>query len=150
MPENETKGNKALRYIGNIMAVSAFISLIWGGVVWLMEPHIETFVMYVVDKNKGSSTRNDLAEEMGVRKEFVAIEIGTMYKDFKESQENIELFNDTWIPYLENEKLFYYIGFFYDIEEEKVKYRDFDGDVLPCWRDEGGWYYMKEGYKFYK
>ena len=146
----ESKGNKALRYIGNIMAVSAFISLIWGGFVWLMEPHIETFVMYVVDKNKGSSTRGDLAEEMDVRKEFVAIEIGTMYKDFKKSQENIELFNDTWIPYLENEKLFFYIGFFYDIEEEKVKYRDFDGDILPCWNDEGGWYYMKQGYKYYK
>ena len=145
MPE-ESKRNKYLKWIGNIMAVSAFISLIWGGFVWLMEPHIETFVMYVVDKNKGSSTRNDLAEEMNVRKEFVTIELGKMYKDFKKSQENIELFNDTWIPYLEEEKLFFYIGFFYDIEEEKVKYRDFDGDVLPCWHDEEGWYYMKQGY----
>jgi hypothetical protein len=147
---DENKGNKVLKWMGNIMAVSAFLSLIWGGIGYLMEPHIEDFIMNVVEANKGTSTRGDLAKEMDVRKELVTIEIGNMYRDFKTAQKNIELFNETWIPYLENEKLFYYVGFFYDITEEKVKYRDFDGDILACWHDEGGWYYMKQGYKYYK
>jgi hypothetical protein len=150
MPEN--KENKWLKWIGNIMAISAFLTFIWGGIGYLFEPRIESFIMHVVDKNKGSSTRGDLAEEMDVRKEFVAIEIGTMYRDFKQAQENIELFNNTWIPFLENEKTFYYIGFFVDISNPnnpKVKYRDIDGEVLPCWHDDQGWYFMKQGYKYY-
>jgi hypothetical protein len=73
-----------------------------------------------------------------------------MYKDFKEFQKNIIEFNDTWIPHLENEKTFYHVGFFVDLSDEKIKYKDFDGSIYPCWHDEGGYYYMKEGYKFYK
>jgi hypothetical protein len=132
------------------MAVFTFASVLWGALIYMFEPHIETFIMGVVKENKGASTREDLSKEMEVRKSFVTYEIGKMYKDFKETQKNITAFNDTWIPHLEKEKNFYYVGFFYDLVEEKVKYKDFDGDILPCWHDDQGWYYMKQGYKFYR
>jgi hypothetical protein len=150
MPEN--KDNKYLKWIGNIMAVSAFVSLVWGGLVILLEPHIETFIMSVVDKNKGSSTRGDLAKEMGIDKDDVCEEIGTMYIDFKSAQENIETFNQTWIPYLEGEKAFFYVGFFVRIVDGEFEmwYKDFDSKEYRAWSDEAGWFYQKQGYKFYK
>lgn len=152
MPENENKGAKALKWIGNIMAVSAFLSVVWGGIAWVMEPHIETFIMTVVQENKGSSTRGDLAEEMNVKKEIVVMEIGKMYRDFKDAQQNIQDFNNTWIPYLENEKTFFHVGFFVKVIEGEFEmwYKDFDGKEYRAWHDHDGWFYQKQGYKIYK
>lgn len=146
----ETKSNKVMSFLGMALTVSAFTSTFLGGLLWVFEPHIEDAVMAIIEKHKGPSTRGELSEEMDVKPAFVTVEIGKMYKEFKQTKKNIEEFNNTWIPHLEQEKNFYYVGFFVDVVDDKVKYKDFDGDILPCWHDEGGWYYMKQGYKFYK
>jgi hypothetical protein len=150
MPDG--KGNRALRWMGNIMAISAFMSLLWGGIGWLMEPHVETFIMDVVKDNKGPSTRGEIADSLGIHKVNVVPRIVKMMKEFKETQTNIEKFNETWIPYLEDEKTFFHVGFFVIFEDNiwKVKYRDFDQEEYKCWHDDAGWYYMKAGYKYYK
>jgi hypothetical protein len=137
------------QWIINVGAIVGAVLAIEGGITYLFKGSIDNYIKKTAESDR-PSTRGDLSQEMEVRKELVVIELGKMYKEFKETQKNIETFNQTWIPYLESEKLFYYIGFFFDIEEEKVKYRDFDGDVLPCWHDEAGWYYMKQGFKYYK
>lgn len=146
----DSKANKVLSWMGMALTVSAFTSTILGGAFYMFEPRFEDFVMNIIEKHKGPSTRAELSEEMDVRPELVTIEVGKMYKEFKETQKNIELFNETWIPHLEDEKTYFYVGFFVDIAEDKVKFKDFDGEIYPAWHDHMGWYYMKEGYKFYK
>jgi hypothetical protein len=132
----------------NVAAIVSAVLAIEGGLSWAFKDNIITFIKEVAEEGR-PSTRKDLSAEMEVRPELVVIELGRMYKDFKTSQQNIEEFNNTWIPHLEKEKLFFHIGFFFDVEEDKVKFKDFDGSILPCWHDEQGWYYMKEGYKYY-
>jgi hypothetical protein len=134
------------------MLIAGLTSAIWAGAVVIFEPHIETFIMDVINKNKGASTRGDLAKHSGLEKSQVAREFGKMYKDFKETQENIDLFNKTWIPHLENEKTFFYVGFFVKTvnNEPEMWYKDFDAKEYPAWHDEGGWFYQKQGYKYYQ
>ncbi len=147
----ETKTNRVLSWMGMALTVSAFTSTIIGGLIWMFEPHIETFIIDVIEKKK-PSTRAELSKEMAVRPELVTIELGKMYKGYHETEANIKAFNQTWIPHLEKEKVQFHVGFFVSIEEDKdkVKYRDFDGEIYPCWNDEQGWYYMKQGYKYYQ
>ena len=148
----ESKGNIWLKRIGNFMLISAFLSLVWGGVAFLGKHHLDRYIMDVVKENKGPSTKAGLAEEMGIEKEDVCEEIGTMYVDFKDAQENIESFNKTWIPYLENEKTFYHVGFFVKVLDHELEmwYKDFDGKEYRAWHDHDGWFYQKQGYKIYK
>lgn len=148
----ESKGTMWFKRIGNFMLAFSFISLIWGGIAYMMEPRIEEFIMSVVDENKGSSTRADLAIEMDVKKKDVCEEIGEMYRNFNTAEENIDLFNETWIPYLEAEKTFFHVGFFVKVIEDEFEmwYKDFDGKEYRAWHDHDGWFYQKQGYKIYK
>ena len=146
----ETKANKWLGRIGNFMAVFAFASVIWGGLAYLMEPRIEDYIMEVVDKNKGTSTRADLALEMGVKKDDVCEELGEMYKDNSHRHDAQDKILNLWIPYLEREVEWRAVGYFVNIAEpDVVKFHHWDGRDYDAWKDEQGWFYIKGGYKYY-
>jgi len=136
----------------NISVILGAVIAIQGALSWVFKDKIDDYILSTATKDQ-PSTRTDLSKEMNIRKELVVIEIGNMYREFKDAQKNIQSFNETWIPYLEKEKLVFHVGFFADIDSKgnvKIKYRDFDGEEYRSWHDEQGWYYMKQGYRFYK
>lgn len=151
-----TKASKLLSWMGMALTVSAFTSMLLGGALWIFEPHIESFIEHVHHKIEKENEHicvdfeSKLGDEMGVRSELVTIEISDMFKEFDETKKNLKEFNKTWIPHLENEKRFFRVGYIVDLEIRKVNFQHFDGHLYPAWSDINGWYYMKEGYKFYK
>jgi hypothetical protein len=134
MPD-KTKGQKITSFIGWLSALLVSFSTILTFVGWLMYPHISNYVMGIVDANKGTSTRSDLAKEMGIEKEDVCEEIGEMYKDNSHRTEE-----SRWIN----------VGYFVNIEDDEVvKFHHWNGRNYDAWKDDQGWFYIKGGYKYY-
>lgn len=148
MPESKT--TSWLKRIGNFMLVFSFASVIWGGIAYMMEPRIEEFIMSVIEVNKGESTKSGLAREMKVDKGLVIRELGKMYRDSKHRHDAEDAILDTWIPYLEHETQWHSVGYFVSIDDPKVvKFHHWDGRDYDAWKDEQGWFYVKDGYKYY-
>jgi hypothetical protein len=146
----ETKVNSWFKKIGNFMLIFSFASVLWGGIAYMMEPRIEDFIMDVVNKNKGTSTRSDLAEEMGIKKKDVCEELGEMYKDSKHRHDAQDSILTQWIPYLIDETKWISVGFFVKADDaEVVKFHHWNGRDYDAWDDDQGWFYVKNGFKYY-
>jgi len=146
----ESKGTSWFKRIGNFMLVFSFASILWGGIVYMMEPRIEDYIMNVVDKNKGTSTRVDLANEMGVEIKDVCEEIGDMYKESMHHHNSQDSILTIWIPYLQEETKWTSVGYFVSIDDDEVvKFHHWDGRDYDAWKDDQGWFYVKGGFKYY-
>lgn len=148
MPEN--KENKWLSRIGNVLLVFSFTSVMWGGIGYLMEPRAEDFIMYVVNKYKGESTKVILGKEMKVDKTKALPELGKMYRENKHRHDAEDSILNKWIPYLQKETEWKQVGFFVNVDDpDVVKFHHWDGRDYDAWSDDQGWFYVKSGYKYY-
>ena len=146
----KTKAHKMAVFIGWLSALLVSFTTILTFVGWLMYPHISKYVMTIVNENKGTSTRADLAKEMGIEKEDVCEELAGMYKDNAHRHDAQDEILNAWIPYLEEEVEWRSVGYFVSIEDTDVtKFRHWDGRDYDAWKDDQGWFYIKGGYKYY-
>ena len=146
----KTKAQKIGGFFAYLAALLSAMGVIFSFVGWLAYPHIEKAVMEIVDNNKGTSTRADLAEEMGVKKKDVCEELGIMFKSNSHRHAAEDMILDTWIPYLEAETEWRAIGYYVNIHDsELVKFRHWDGRDYDAWKDTQGWFYTKGGYNYY-
>ncbi len=131
------------------------LSLLSGVAAWLFQDKIDDYIMYVVETNKGESTKAMLAEEMStsehiVKKEDVCEELGEMYLESMHQHDQQNAILDIWIPYLKQETQWRIVGYFVNIEDpDIVKFHHWDGRNYDAWKDDQGWFYIKGGYKYY-
>lgn len=152
----ESKIQKGAAFIGWLSALLASFSAIITFVGWLMMPHVETFIMKVVDKNKGRSTKELLAEEMStkgdrVEKDDVCEELGQMYIEMKTRHYAEDTLLQRWIPFLIEENKWTNVGYFVKKDDpETTVFRHWNGRSYSAWKDEQGWFYVRGGHKYYR
>jgi hypothetical protein len=144
MASDRTLGQKIM----NAAAIISAVIAIEGALSWAFKDKIDAYIKSISDESR--STRQDLSEEMEVRKELVVIEIGKMYKEFKETQKNLEKFNQTWIPYLEDETKIIRPGVYVlRSDDNEIWWVDYDGkEYRVHFDDQGIGYYVADGYRY--
>ena len=144
----ETNKRSIKQRIMNTAAIITAVIAIEGAATWLFKDKIDNYIKSICNESK--STRKDLSKEMGVREELVVIEIGKMYKEFKETQKNLDKFNDTWIPYLQDETKIIRPGVYVlRSDKQEIWWIDYDGKEYRVHFDETGvGYYVANGYRY--
>lgn len=123
---------------------------------WLFREKIQNYIISTVDDNKSQSVEAKLAEKMFKHEpEFkeadVCWKIGKLYRDFYNSEQGKSDILNKWVPYLEQETKWRYVGYFVSMEDPSiVKFHHWDGRDYDAWQDETGWFYVKGGFKYYK
>lgn len=128
-----------------VMWISAIITALTGMfslVLWMSYPHIESAILDIVESHKGRSTKEMLGEEMNIHKDDVCEQIGVMYSDYLKLKDGTsEMESPLWLS----------VGYYVlKDDREDVKFLHWDGKTYDAWEDERGWYFVKEGYKYYE
>lgn len=155
MTDNSKEKTPWYKWLLIVFSISTATSglLATGG--WLFREKIQNYIISTVESNKDDSVEAKLAEKMfkgepEFKESDVCWKIGKLYRDFYSSEKAESDILNVWIPYLENQKNWMPVGYFVKVSDPSiVKFHHWDGRDYDAWSDDIGWFYVKNGLKYY-
>ena len=138
-------------------SVTTATTVILSASAWLFQEKIVNFIIDVYDEQQKKEIKFevDMSSKMSkdgekINPEDVRWKLAKMFRDFNSKTQFENDLISKWIPHLESEVAWRKIGYFVDVNNPSiVKFHHWDGRDYDAWNDEQGWFYMKDGYKFY-
>ena len=154
MTDTRTKGQKVISFIALLAGLLAGMSAIITFVIWLLYPHISTSILKIVNDNKETTLRSDLAVKLDLDEEEVDNKIEWMYNTVLDLSimDHGEGDDNKFAEYLDKEIQWRAIGFYVSVADKGIiKYRHQNGRDYDAWieTETGRLYYIRDGYKYY-
>lgn len=143
------------KWIIIIASVAGATTTLLGAGAWLFREKIQNYIVSTVNESKDVSIESKLAEKMfqqepQFKDSDVCWKIGKLYRDFYSSKQMESDILNKWIPVLEQEVMWRPVGYFVNVTNpDIVKFHHWDGRDYDAWSDEIGWFYVKNGLKYY-
>lgn len=148
----KTSAQKVLSFVGWISALIAGTSAILTFGIWLLNPHISSYIKSVVKEDIQDSFRKDLSLKMDIDQEDIEDEITWMYYSVLDMSTTHGTDDNKWSGYLEEVIKWEPVGYFVSVEDKAViKYHHQNGRNYDAWTEPatGMLYYIKDGFKYY-